>query len=214
MTTMEWIDHDRIIAIVRGLAPEPMVALADALLRGGVRLVEITFNQAQPDSWADTARSIRLIGERFAGRMLAGAGTVMTLEQLRLAADAGARYIISPNVDVAVIRETRKLGLASLPGALTPTEIAAAHDAGADAVKVFPAGSLGPDYIRAIRAPLCHIPLLAVGGVTEKNCAGFVAAGCAGVGVGGNLVNKQWIQDGKFDDITALARTYTLALGR
>jgi 2-dehydro-3-deoxyphosphogluconate aldolase/(4S)-4-hydroxy-2-oxoglutarate aldolase len=191
-----------------------MVALADALLRGGVRLVEITFNQAQPDSWADTARSIRLIGERFAGRMLAGAGTVMTLEQLRLAADAGARYIISPNVDVAVIRETRKLGLASLPGALTPTEIAAAHDAGADAVKVFPAGSLGPDYIRAIRAPLCHIPLLAVGGVTEKNCAGFVAAGCAGVGVGGNLVNKQWIQDGKFDDITALARTYTLALGR
>jgi 2-dehydro-3-deoxyphosphogluconate aldolase/(4S)-4-hydroxy-2-oxoglutarate aldolase len=211
---MEWIDHDRIIAIVRGLAPEPMVALADALLRGGVRLVEITFNQAQPDSWADTARSIRLIGERFAGRMLAGAGTVMTLEQLRLAADAGARYIISPNVDVAVIRETRKLGLASLPGALTPTEIAAAHDAGADAVKVFPAGSLGPDYIRAIRAPLCHIPLLAVGGVTEKNCAGFVAAGCAGVGVGGNLVNKQWIQDGKFDDITALARTYTLALGR
>ncbi len=214
MTTMEWIYHDRIIAIVRGLPPEPMEALAGALLRGGVRLVEITFNQAKPDSWADTARSIRLIGERFEGRMLAGAGTVMTLEQLQMAADAGARYIISPNTNAAVIRETRRLGLVSLPGALTPTEIAAAHDAGADAVKVFPAGDLGPEYIRAIRAPLCHIPLLAVGGITDKNCAEFIAAGCAGVGVGGNLVNKLWIEEGKFDNITALARAYTLALGR
>lgn len=214
MTTMEWINQDRIIAIVRGLPPEPMEALAEALLRGGVRLMEITFNQAKPESWMDTVRSIRLIDERFAGRMLAGAGTVMSLEQLRMAADAGARYILSPNMDVAVIRETRKLGLVSLPGAFTPTEIAAAYNAGADAVKVFPAGDLGPEYIRAVRAPLSHIPLLAVGGVTEKNCANFIAAGCAGVGVGGNLVNRQWIEEGKFDDITALAREYAHALGR
>lgn len=205
MNTMEWVQTHKLIAIARGLGPEPMERLADALLQGGIRLLEVTFNQARPETWADTAAAIRQICDRFDGRMLAGAGTVVSLDQLHLAADAGAKYIISPNVDEAVIRETRRLGLVSLPGALTPTEISQAHDFGASAVKVFPAGTLGPDYIKAVRAPLSHIPLLAVGGINEKNAAAFLAAGCAGLGVGGNLVNRDWIANGEFAKITALA---------
>lgn len=212
MDAMEWIRKYMAIAIVRGLGPAPMEALAEALCAGGVRMMEVTFDQARPETWPDTAASIRMLGHRFAGRLLAGAGTVMTAQQLHLAADAGARYIISPNVNEAIIRETRALGLVSLPGALTPTEIAAAYEAGANAVKVFPAGELGPGYIKAVRAPLSNVPLLAVGGVNEKNCASFIEAGCAGVGVGGNLVNKQWIENGEWYKITALAAQYAQAL--
>lgn len=212
MDAMEWIRKYRAIAIVRGLGPAPMEALAEALCAGGLRMMEVTFDQARPETWQDTAASIRMLGERFAGRLLAGAGTVMTAAQLRLAADAGARYIISPNVNEAIIRETRVLGLVSLPGALTPSEIATAYEAGANAVKVFPAGELGPGYIKAVRAPLSNVPLLAVGGVNEQNCASFIQAGCVGVGVGGNLVNKQWIENGQWDQITALAAQYAQAL--
>lgn len=214
MTTMDWILQNKLIAIVRSLGPEPMEALADALFAGGVRLMEVTFNQAKPATWQDTADCIRRISERYEGRMLAGAGTVLTLGQLKMAADAGAKYIISPNVDMAVIHETKRLGLVSLPGALTPTEIMAAYHAGADAIKVFPAGDLGPGYIKAVRAPLSHVPLLAVGGVDAQNCADFIAAGCVGVGVGGSLVNKQWIANGEFDKIEALARTFMQALAQ
>lgn len=211
MTTMEWIQTHRIIAIVRGLAPAPMEALTGALLAGGIALVEVTFDQANPESWQGTADSIQRIGKCFAGRVLAGAGTVLTQAQLHMAADAGAHYIISPNADEGVIRETRRLGLVSLPGALTPTEIAFAYGAGAHAVKVFPVGGLGAEYIRAVRAPLSHIPLLAVGGINEDNAAAFLAAGCIGLGVGGNLVHKQWIGAGEWEKITRMAAAYTRA---
>ena len=96
--------------------------------------------------------------------------------------------------------------MASIPGAMTPTEIETAYLAGADFVKVFPAGVLGPAYVKAVRGPLGYIPLMAVGGVSEKNIAAFLEAGCVGAGVGGNLVNKEWIAAGQWDRITALAR--------
>ena len=212
MLTMEWIFTHKVIAIVRSLAPEKTLALADALLQGGVRLIEVTFAQADPDTWKDTASAIKSMSEKFTGQALAGAGTVLTLDQLHMAADAGAQYIISPDMNEEIIRETKRLGLVSLPGALTPTEIMAAYRAGADAVKVFPAGELGAGYIRSIRAPLSHIPLLAVGGVNVNNCAAFLKAGCAGVGVGGSLVNKQWIADGELGKITALAKEFQRAV--
>jgi len=214
METMKWILQHKVIAIVRSLPPDATQALADALLAGGVRLIEVTFAQASPDTWNDTADAIRSIGKRHAGNVLAGAGTVLTLEQLHMAADAGAKYIISPDVNEEIIRETKRLGLVSLPGALTPTEIMTACSLGADAVKVFPAGNLGVGYIKAIRAPLSHVPLLAVGGVDVHNCGDFIQAGCGGVGVGGSLVNKQWIANGEFNKITALAKEFTQAVAR
>ena len=209
---MKELRRNRVVAIVRGQRSEAVADLAAALLEGGIRFIEITFRQGAPESWRETAGAIRSVSARFGDKMRVGAGTVMTLEQLELAREAGARFIISPNVDTGVIRATRQMGLVSLPGAFTPTEIALAYDSGADAVKVFPAGRLGPGYIRDLRGPLAHIPLMAVGGVDEKNAEAFIAAGAMGVGVGGNLVRSDWIEAGAFDRIAALAAEYARAV--
>ena len=203
----------KIVAIVRGQRPEDMLRLAGALYEGGIRFMEITFRQDAPESWRETAEAIRSVARAYKGRIFAGAGTVMRPEQLEMARAAGAGYIISPNADERIIRATRDMGLVSLPGALTPTEIAAAHEWGADVVKVFPAGDMGPGYMKSVCAPLKHIPMMAVGGITEKNAADFIAAGAVGLGVGGNLVNSGWIREGRFDLITALAAEYVRAAG-
>lgn len=212
MTTLEWVRERKIIAIVRGLKTEYMLRLADALYAGGIDLIEVTFNQKAPETWKDTAEAIRAIAAHMEGKMLAGAGTVVTQEQLDMARDAGAKYIITPNTNPALIRKVKEYGLVSFPGAMTPSEIEDAWEAGADAVKVFPAGVLGPAYIKAVKAPLSQIPLMAVGGVNEKNCGDFLKAGCCGIGVGGNLVNKEWIENGEWDKITALAGEYRKAV--
>ena len=201
----------KLIAIVRGLPENQAVPLADALLAGGIGLMEVTFNQAAPESFQCTARAIAAVREAFGDTVRVGAGTVMTAEQLRLAYDAGAGFIISPNADEAIISETRALGLVSLPGCMTPTECAAAHSYGADFIKVFPAGVLGPGYIKALLAPMGHLKFLAVGGVDCANIPDFLRAGALGFGVGGNLVNRNWIAAGAFDRITALAGEYAKA---
>lgn len=213
MKPLEWVFERKIIAIVRGLSTEYMLKLAGALYEGGIDLMEVTFNQAKPETWKDTSAAIRAISSHMNGKMLVGAGTVITQEQLDMARDAGAQYIITPNTNPALIRKVKEYGLLSFPGALTASEIQTAHEAGADAVKVFPAGQLGPSYIKAVKAPLSHIPLMAVGGVNEKNTADFLAAGCCGVGVGGNLMNKAWIEAGEWNQITALAAEYRKAVG-
>ena len=138
--------------------------------------------------------------------MAVGAGTVTSAALAELAHSAGAQFIVSPDTDPAVIRRTKELGMCAMPGAMTPSEIKTAYEAGADFVKVFPASVLGTEYIRAIRGPLGHIPLLAVGGISEENAAAFLQAGCVGVGVGGKLVNRDWIAAGQWDSITQLAR--------
>ncbi len=204
MEIMELIEQNRVIAIVRGMHPDQMAPLARALERGGIRMMEITFNQNAPETFQNTVNAIRTLSQNMRD-MAIGAGTVMTLEQLHMAADAGARYIISPDVNPALIAETKRLGLTSLPGAMSPTEIVTAWNAGADAVKVFPIGDLGVGYLKAIRAPLSHIPLIAVGGVNERNCADFLRAGAIGIGVGGQLVNREWIDAGEFYKIASLA---------
>jgi len=208
MTALQWLEREKIIAIVRGLKPEYLLRLADALSAGGIKLMEVTFNQAAPDTWQSTAESVHALARHMAGEMLIGAGTVLTEEQLELARQAGARYFVAPNTNPGVIGKAKAAGLGAFPGALTSTEIMLAHEAGADAVKVFPAGNMGPSYMKALLAPLRHIPLIAVGGITDKNAADFIAAGCAGLGVGGNLVNQEWIVQGKWDCIEAQAKEY------
>lgn len=209
---MERVRTGRLIAIVRGLSSRHIPGIAAALLAGGISMLEITFDQLRPDSWNETRESIKCVASEFGGRILVGAGTVMTMEQLEIACDAGAGYIISPDVNTVIIRETKKLGLVSFPGALTPTECVTAYNAGADAVKVFPAGKMGADYIKALRAPLSHIPMLAVGGVSVKNAAEFIKAGCIGLGVGGLLANREWAVNEEYEKITAMAREYVKAV--
>ena len=203
--TLEWVKKYKIIAIVRGADPEKCMAVAEALYQGGIRLMEVTYDQAHPETWKDTAAAIGQIARAYEGRLLVGAGTVTSQELVELTASVGGEFIISPDMDTAVIQKTRELGLVSMPGAFTASEIKTAYNAGADFVKVFPIGNLGPGYLKALRAPLNHIPMMAVGGVNEKNLRDFFEAGACGAGIGGNLANKTWIANGEYDKITATA---------
>ena len=212
MTALEYVKERKIIAIVRGLPPRYMVRLGHALEEGGVGMMEVTYNQSAPETWGDTAAAIEAVGREFDERLLVGAGTVIRPEQVRLTYDAGGRYLVTPATQPELIRMGKALGLGLFPGAFTPTEILTAYEAGADGVKVFPASAAGPSYFKAVRAPLSHIPLLAVGGINEKNAVDYLRAGCVGLGIGGNLVNKQWIADGEWDKITALAKEYVKAV--
>ncbi len=206
---IEQMTENKIIAIVRGLAPEQVVPAVEALYRGGIRLVEVTFNQSDPDGDRQLADSISRLAGHFTDRMRIGAGTVLSGTQVQIAADAGARFIISPNVNEAVIRETLRQSLISIPGALTPSEIMRAHELGAHFVKLFPAGSMGIDYFKAIRAPISHVRMMAVGGIDTDNMADWLKAGAAGFGIGGNLVSKTLIDQERYDELAELAARFT-----
>ena len=196
----------KIIAIIRGFAPDTCLRLAEAYAAGGIVLVEVTFNQREPETWKDTARAIRAIRERFMPSVRVGAGTVLTEEQLSMCEDAGGEYMITPNVNALLIRDCVRRGLVAMPGALTPTDAVAAYEAGAKFVKIFPAGTFGAGYVKALVAPLSHIPFLAVGGISPDNVADFMRAGCIGAGVGGNLTNREWIAAGEWNKIADVAR--------
>lgn len=206
------IKEEKLIAIVRGIKPELCLKVAQALYDGGVRLVEITYNQKDPGSWLQTAEAIQTVAEQFEGRMFVGAGTVTNVELVEMTYNHKGQYIISPDTDIDVIKRTRELGMVSMPGAMTPSEIKQAYNAGADFVKLFPAGSLGAGYVKAIKAPLNHIPILAVGGISDKNVQEFLAAGADGFGIGGNLAKKAWIDAGEFDKLTEAAKAAVAAI--
>ena len=195
----------RLVAIIRGMDPEVCVRLAKAYAAGGIRLVEVTFNQV--GNLEDTVTAIKAIKEAFP-EMHVGAGTVITVAQLDLAIGAGAEFIVTPNCNPAIIRKAKDAGLVTMPGTITPTEMVTAHEAGADFVKVFPVRVLGPAYIKDVLAPLKHLKLIAVGGVSPENAADYIKAGCVGVAASGSLVNKEWIAAGEYDKIVAEARRF------
>ena len=203
------IEQHRIIVIARGLSREELLKTAEAMYRGGIRLMEVTFNACGNPSDAETAANIAMLAEYFKGKMYIGAGTVLRPAQVDLAAKAGAAYIISPDSRREVIERTRELGLVSLPGAFTPTECTTAWDFGADFIKIFPNSEMKPSYIKALKAPLSHIRFLAVGGVDLDNLQDYMAAGACGIGIATGIINKQMVKAGDFDGITELARRYT-----
>ena len=199
---IEKIENERVIAIVRGIDCSKIVDLANALSKGGISLVEVTFNQKSPETFIDTAKAISLINNNCP-YMTVGAGTVLTTEQVDIAYNAGAKFIISPDSDQNVIKHTVQKGMVSIPGAYTASEAKTAHQAGAHFVKLFPC--MDASYLRAIKAPLSHIKFLAVGGVNDKNAIEYINAGAVGVGVGSSLVNKKYVENGDFDKITKIA---------
>ncbi len=205
---IEAIGKHKIIAIIRGVPKEKLIPLAQALYDGGIRLMEITYSADGKVSDQDTAGAIGELAAKFKGKMYIGSGTVLTAQQVRLTAEAGGQFIISPNTDEEVIKESNRLGLVSIPGALTPTEIAFAHKSGADFVKVFPVTSLGPEYIKAVSAPLSHIKLLAVGGIHTGNMKEYLSCGIRGFGIGSNITDKKMIRENDWNGITELAKKY------
>lgn len=206
---IERVLENKIIAIVRGVYGEDCLNLAKALYQGGIKLLEVTFDQSKPEALNKTSDTVKLLVDELGDKMAFGAGTVTSVEMVELAKNAGAQFIVSPNTNEKVIRATVEADMVSMPGAMTATEVLNAHEYGADFVKLFPVGNLGASYVKALCAPINHVRMLAVGGVNEKNTKDFLAAGAVGVGVGGNLVNKEWIAAGEFDKITALAREFT-----
>lgn len=203
------IEEEKIITIVRGVAREKLIPLAQAMYDGGIRLIECTYDANAEISDEEIASNIEMLVNHFGDKMVVGAGTVLTEKQVELTKKAGGKFIISPDTNADVIKKTNELGLVSVPGALTPTEIAAASRFGADFVKVFPVGIIGSDYIKDVRAPLSNVRLLAVGGVDENNMNEFFEAGAYGIGIGSGIVKKELIASDDFDGITELAKKYT-----
>ena len=207
--TIKKIEKEKIIVIVRGVANEKLIPLGMAMYDGGIRLIECTYDKSGVISDEDVANGIRMLVNHFGDKMCIGAGTVLTEKQVELTKNAGGRFIISPDTNPPVIKRTKELGLVSIPGALTPTEIAAASRLGADFVKIFPIGSMGSNYIKDIKAPLSNVKLLAVGGVDENNMKSYLDAGACGIGIGSGIVKKKMLEENDFEQITALARLYT-----
>ena len=212
-TILEAMKQYRITAILRGIDREHLEPVVEALYAGGIRLLEITFNQGSATRLEDTAAAIARVKEIYGDRLHVGAGTVMSVEEVAAAHRAGAEFILAPNVDGMVIRAAVDRGLCAIPGAMTPTEIAGAYNAGAQIIKLFPAGNLGLGYCKAVMAPLNHIPMIAVGGVDQYNLPSFLKAGFLGAGIGSNLTDRRLIQAGDYQGLKALAEEFMAAAG-
>ena len=203
------IEQNKIIVILRGLNKEQLISSVDAMAKGGIKLVEVTFDQSKNVDDETTANNIRALKEHFAGRVRVGAGTVLTEGQVELAFNAGAEFIISPDCYEKVIKKTIELGMVSIPGVLTPTEAANAHRYGADFVKLFPNSEFSVSYFKALSVPLSHIKFFAVGGVTAENLKTYLDAGAKGIGVATAICDKKAIFAGDYQTITKKAKAFT-----
>ena len=203
------IEKNKIIVIMRGFTEEQLINSVDAMEKGGIRLVEVTFDQTGAVSDEITATNIRALKEHFDGKVRIGAGTVMTEEQVKIAYKAGAEFIISPDCYDGVIKKTRDLGMVSIPGVFTPTDAANAYRYGADFAKLFPNSEVNISYLKALTVPLSHIKFLAVGGVNADNMKEYFAAGAKGIGVATAIADKKAIFSGDYEEVTRRAKLFT-----
>ncbi len=206
------IKENGLIVIVRGAAPETLIPLADSLYEGGIRLIELTYDMSGKTSDSVTAEGIKRLNERFGGKMCVGAGTVLSKAQVELTAAAGGRFVLSPDFDPEVVRATLERGLVSIPGAITPTEAAAAYKCGADFVKLFPLNILGCEYLKMLKAPLSAVPFIAVGNVDLQSIHGYFEAGACAVSVGGAVVRRDLIQMGDYSELSRNAALFVKAV--
>lgn len=208
MDIYQTINKEKIIVIVRRTYGQDLLELAVAMKKGGLRIMELTFDQGDENKNQKTPSSIRMLYEKLGNEMIFGAGTVLTVEEVDLAKSAGAKFIISPNTNSMVIKHTKLQGLISIPGAMTPSEMVDANHAGADFIKVFPVDQLGLNYVKAIFSPLNHLKLIATGGVTLENFPDYLKIGMVGAGVSGYLTNKELIMKRDFDELTKRASMF------
>jgi 2-dehydro-3-deoxyphosphogluconate aldolase/(4S)-4-hydroxy-2-oxoglutarate aldolase len=196
-----------LIPVVRAESPDEAARAIEAIRAGGVDVLEITMT---------VPGAVRLIEELARGlgsEALLGAGTVLDAETARACILAGARFVVSPALDLGTVECCHRYGVAVFPGALTPTEVVAAWQAGADMVKVFPAGAVGgASYIKSLKAPLPQVELVPTGGVSLKTAGDFIKAGAAALGVGADLVDVKAIREGRSADVTERARQFVEAV--
>lgn len=192
----------KVVAIVRGLKKEKVRPVADALLRGGIKAIEVTFDTPGAKDMIEVLR------DEYAGKMLIGAGTVLDTETARTAILSGADFVLAPTVNTQMIELCNRYSRIAVPGAMTPTEILTAWEAGAGMVKLFPAGVLTPKYVKDVLGPLKHISLMAVGGITLGNAAEFLKAGADALGIASDLVSMQYVNEDNFAAIEDAARQF------
>jgi 2-dehydro-3-deoxyphosphogluconate aldolase / (4S)-4-hydroxy-2-oxoglutarate aldolase len=202
---LESVEQTRVIAIIRAKDSAQLINVVGALRDGGVKLIEVSMT---------TPNALTVIEEAvkaFDNDVIIGAGTVLDPETARLAITAGAEFVFSPVLKPEMITICRRYSKIAIPGAFTPTEILYAWECGADLVKIFPTSQVGPSYIKAVKAPLPQIDVIAVGGVNLDNARAFIEAGCTAVGVGSSLVKKDFLKDNNFQALSELARQYVEA---
>jgi 2-dehydro-3-deoxyphosphogluconate aldolase/(4S)-4-hydroxy-2-oxoglutarate aldolase len=192
-----------LVPVVRAQGPDEAMKVVDAIREGGVPVLEITMTVP------GAIGVMEQLARKFGDDVLLGAGTVLDPETARACILAGARFVVSPALNLATIEMCRRYSVAILPGALTPTEVVAAWQAGADVVKVFPCGALGgASYIKSLKAPLPHVEMIPTGGVSVKTAADFIRAGSLALGVGADLVDTKAIREGNAKLVTEKAREY------
>ncbi len=201
--------ESKVIVVCRGIAEEEIVNVAQAMYDGGIRFMEVPFNQADPSSFASTARKIKAVREAMDGKMHVGAGTVITMEQFEIAKEAGAEIIVSPTMEEDVIIATKEAGLISMPGCATPSEMTKAYKLGADLIKLFPASMVTMKTIKEISVPLNHLPLVCFGGVSTDNIKEVLATGVIGVGMASSILDKEALANKDYAKITQLAKAVT-----
>jgi 2-dehydro-3-deoxyphosphogluconate aldolase/(4S)-4-hydroxy-2-oxoglutarate aldolase len=192
-----------VVPVIRASSAQLAIKVADAVCAGGIPIVEITMTvPGAIDVIAQLAKNID-------SHVLIGAGTVLDSETAMQCIDAGAEFIVSPGFDLETVRTVNRIGKLMMAGALTPTEVISAWKAGSDFVKVFPCGTVGgAKYIKALKAPLPQVPLIATGGVNLETAADFIRAGAAALGIGGELVSPSALNSGDTSEITKLAQRY------
>jgi 2-dehydro-3-deoxyphosphogluconate aldolase/(4S)-4-hydroxy-2-oxoglutarate aldolase len=196
-----------LIPVIRVTSAQEAIDVADAIKEGGVTFIEITM------SVQGAIDVIKDLTKKYKDEIIVGAGTVLDPETGRAALLAGAQFIVSPTLNLDLIHLAHRHSAVVIPGAMTPTEILTAWNAGADMVKVFPAAQAGgPEYIKALRGPLPQVLLVPTGGVNLQNTGAFIKAGAAAVGVGGELVDKKALKEKKFNILTENARAFLKAI--
>jgi 2-dehydro-3-deoxyphosphogluconate aldolase/(4S)-4-hydroxy-2-oxoglutarate aldolase len=200
------IEELGVLAVLRGPSPELTLKMVEALVAGGVLGIEITYTTPQAE------KVVSMLDEAFGERILLGMGTLTAPAQARTAQEAGARFLVSPHTAPELAQAMGATGLPFMMGALTPTEVYLSRSLGSDVVKVFPGSQGGPSYMKALKGPYPDIPMMPTGGVSKENAGEWFAAGAVAVGAGSNLCPKQLAQDGRFDEITAIARDFMAAV--
>ena len=205
MNVLSRILKHKIVAIIRGADPADVLQIALALKQGGVDILEVTLN---------SSNALPVIGQlvkKFDDEMLIGAGTVLDSKTAKAVIELGAKFIVSPNVDVDTIHATKVNGAVSIPGAFTATEIVNAYSNGGDIIKIFPASSA--EYIKVLRGPLSHVPMMPTGGVTLENISEFKKAGAAAFGIGTSLIDtKKKITEEYLKQVTENANKFVEAI--
>jgi 2-dehydro-3-deoxyphosphogluconate aldolase/(4S)-4-hydroxy-2-oxoglutarate aldolase len=191
-----------VLAVIRGPSEELTVKMVEALVAGGISGIEITYSTPNAEN------VVRTLVSKFGDRILIGMGTVTDPMQAGLAKAAGANFLVSPVCEPTLVKSMIATGLPTMAGALTPTEVLQAHNLGTDVVKVFPGSLGGPAYVKALKGPFPHIPMMPTGGVSSANVAEWFAVGVVAVGAGSELCPPQLARDGKFAEITKRAAAF------